>query len=112
MLRGVNVVEAVAQFAVLVGLVLSVTWLVIEDRLLRRPREWWRRMCQRRGWVGGWYFVNCPFCLSPWFALAAIGVLGRWGWSFPLPVVWALVARMVVGPLHVALDRWVKPGNV
>jgi len=108
MLRGVNAAEAVMQFLVLAGLVLSITWLVIEDTVLRRPREWWRRVTTRRGWVYGWYFVNCPFCLSPWFALAAIAVLGRWGWSFPLPVVWALVVRMVVGPVHHAIDQWMK----
>lgn len=58
------------------------TWLVTEDKITERPREWLAERA-RDASKGLAYLVTCPFCVSVWLAVPVLA------WVYLLDGPWS-----------------------
>lgn len=65
--------------------VTSLVRLVVNEKILDRPRRWWTRNLPKKLVQ----MLNCPWCVSFWISLVVVGGLAIFR-DVPLPVLWFL----------------------
>lgn len=83
--------------------------LALGDRIFEKPRAWLLRKLNPQGLPMGdpkrsylSYLIECPWCLSMWIGLAAVGLLL---WDATRAATLALLAALALSLLAVVLDR-------
>ena len=74
-------------FFMVTAAVTSMVRLVVNEKILDRPRLWWTRHLPKKIVQ----MLNCPWCVSFWLALVVTGLLAIFR-DIPLPVLWFLGA--------------------
>ncbi len=90
--------------AVLLGLAAWRVWhLLADDTILDRPRNWIAKVDEhnRVGREGLADFLECPFCLGFWVALAWVGFYAVW----PTGAVWAALP-FALNAVVVVVNHW------
>ena len=99
--------ELVAYAMKFIGLVLvglRISWLLIEDKVLNRPRNAIVEWANRRAHPQLSLFVRCPFCIGLWAQAVLVAAAAQYV-DLPLPVLWVAAVNMVAAPLHHLIDR-------
>lgn len=83
--------------------------IALHDRILAAPRSWLLRKLNPRGLPMNdparpylSYLLECPWCLSVWIGLAAVGLLL---WDATRAATLAVLAGLALSLLAVVLDR-------
>jgi hypothetical protein len=100
-----DAVVLAAKYAALVVVGFRLSWLLIEDRILDRPRDAIKQYAITKGRQKLWVFIQCPWCIGFWAQVALVAVICTWFASLPLPVLWPFAINAAAAPMHYWIDK-------
>lgn len=97
----------IIKFLALSLVSLRISWLLIEDALIRDQRAWLIARAQKQQRLKLALFWQCPFCIGLWVVVALVAVVAqftviRW------PVLWPFAINIVVAPVHHFISQNLK----